>query len=215
MTSAQHTPGARRHRPWLYGAGLMAAALVLAIVPAATRAAAAWRALRNATTTHAVKLAWVEHHPEIEKRVEEREAEAAALDEQLVTAAKLAEIREAIMLAARASGCIVHTTSPLEPKTIPRPEEDSSKPGARPAARTAKEPPRASFVQWPIHVVVQGEYMQVVAMLGRLRAERACLRITKLSIHPTREPESLTCSIELSGYGLRAPAAKPKPSKGV
>ena len=190
-----------RRRHWAYGVGLTAGALVVAVLPSAGRLGRSARELQRTQSTYTAKLSWVGQSGELERRVRERAAEAAALDAKLLTSADMARLTQAINLAARATGCSVRSTRPGEPRVLPRSEAkgiEARGKGEKPEART-------EAVEWPVRVAVQGEYAQIGALLARLSAAPWHVRITRLAIQPSGEDrEALSCELELAGYGLRS-----------
>jgi hypothetical protein len=105
----------------------------------------------------------------------------------------------------------VRSRRPDDPRVLPRPDAK----GPEGAAKSKAAKPRTEFIEWPVHVAVQGEYAQIDALLARLRKARWHVRINRLVLQPSGEDrEMLTCDFEIVGYGLRARADTAREGKG-
>lgn len=194
--------GIGTRRQWCYGLGLTAASLALIVLPTAARLRGSLRDLQRIKTTYTMKLSWVGKKGELARRVKEQEAAAARLDAMQLHGGDIAEFTQALAGKTRAAGCAARSIRPAEPRVLPRP--DAKGKGGSAKADKAKEP-RVQFVEWPMRVVLQGEYSQVTALLRRLYSDVRYVRLTRLQIRPDEESrERLNCDLELAGYGLRA-----------
>jgi len=188
-------------RAWLYGAGLAAAGLLLAVAPAATRLAQSWRGLATMRATHAVKEDLVARSGELAQRVQKQEADVERLEAKLLTAGDVAGFTRSVAAAARAVGCSVLSIRPGNPRVLSRPDE----PGSRQGGKGQKAADGAQFVERPVQIAVQGEYGKVQAFLERLGSEGRFLRLARLSVQPIDEDrEQLSCDLVIAGYDLRA-----------
>ena len=194
------SPDARRQ--WGYALAIAAALGVLAVLPAVTRLRKSLGDLRRIKTTYAMKLAWVSKKAELERRVREQEATFAKLDAMQLHDGDLAAFTQGLAVKARAVGCAARSIRPAEPRVLPRPEAKGN--GAAAKAAKAKTP-QVQFLEWPVQMMLQGEYSQLVGLLRRLGSDVHHVQLTRLEVRPDEESrERLNCNVELAGYGLRA-----------
>ncbi|MFW6108608.1 MAG: hypothetical protein ACOC8D_02225 [bacterium] len=188
----QHTAALDPRRRWAYGLALLAAGLVLAVLPAAARLRRGVRDLDRARRTYALKVSWAGNKDELSQRVAAQAAAVAQLEARLLTSAALPELTRDINAAARAAGCSVRSIRPSEPVPLPRP---------RPKAKGQER--AAQWLQWRLSVEVQGEYAQVSGLLQRLDAGPRHLCIRRLLLQPAGgDREMLVCELELAAFGL-------------
>jgi hypothetical protein len=200
--------GSEAARKWAYAAALALVGGAAAVLPTATRLSRSLRELETTRRTYAARVAWAGKRDEIEQRLRDQEAGAKAVDAKLLTAGDLSSFAQALTVAARAAGCSVQSVRPAEPRLVPRPDAEASK-------AAGKGAPRVEWVEWPVRLILQGDYPQISALLDRLRGQERFLRVTRLSLQPVEDDrEQLSCELEIAGYGLRPSSESPGQAGG-
>jgi len=190
-----------RGRKWALAGAVGTVGLLLAVLPAALQLQSSVRSLELTRSTYRSKLAWVGQRDVIERRLQETEATAAALDAKLLTASQLAGFTQDIATAAREAGCAVRSIRPLAPRPVPR---------AGPGNGAAPDEAKDAFLEYPVRLDIDSDYHQLTQLIDRLWSRARHLRLTRLVVQPHLDDcEQLRCEIEISSYGL-----KPAPEEG-